>query len=91
MILTVFKHRYPISLTTGGAGVRFLPSVANLVLEELPVRVEGFSTLVARECFVCCMSPFVFFQIAHVVESCENERKNSSTMTKKLHQTVNVA
>lgn len=65
--------------------MRFLSSVANLVLEEFPVRVEGFSTLVARECFVCGMSPFVFFQIAHVVESCEDERENSSTMMKKFY------
>lgn len=71
--------------------MRFLPGVANLVLEEFPVRVERFSTLVACECFVCGMSSFVFFQIAHVVESCENQKENSSIMTKKLNQTANLA
>lgn len=49
--------------------MRFLPSVASLVLQKFSVRVEGFSTMVARECLVRGMSPFVLFEITQVVES----------------------
>lgn len=49
--------------------MKFLPSVASLVLQKFSVRVEGFSALVARECLVCGMSPFVFFKVTQVVES----------------------
>lgn len=72
-----------ISLTTSNASVGFLASMANLVLQEFPLCVKGFPALVASEHFVCGMGPFVFFQIAHVVEACENKSKNSSKMTKK--------
>lgn len=69
MLKGTFKTRQRELLTTGGAAMRFLPSVASLVLQEFSVRVEGFSTLVARECLVCGMSPFVLFEITQVVES----------------------
>lgn len=49
--------------------MRFLPSMTSLVLQKFSVRVEGFSTLVARECLVCGMSPFVLLEVTQVVES----------------------
>lgn len=65
----IFPTRQRLFLTTGGAAVWFFPSVASLVLQELSVRVEGFSTLVTCECLVCGMSPLVLLEITQVVES----------------------
>lgn len=47
----------------------FFPGVASLVLQELSVCVEGFSTLVTCECLDCGMSPLVLLEITQVVKS----------------------
>lgn len=43
--------------------------MAGLVLQQLPVCVEGLSTLIAGECPVCCMSPLVLLEITQIGES----------------------
>ena len=54
--------------TTGLAGVRFVPRVSDLVLQQFPVHVEGLATLVTGELSVCSVSLLVLLQVADVTE-----------------------
>lgn len=65
----IFATRQWLLLTTGGTAVWFFPGMASLVLQELSVCVEGFSTLVTCECLDCGMSPLVLLEITQVVKS----------------------
>ena len=56
-------------LTAGITVVRFVPSVAHLVLQQLPLHVERLSTLVTGERLFCGVSLFVVFEIAEVAET----------------------
>lgn len=56
-------------LTTGGTAVWFFPSMAGLVLEKLSVCVEGLSTLVTCEGFICCVGSLVLLKVAQVIKS----------------------
>lgn len=47
----------------------FFPNMASLVLQKLSVRVEGFPTLVTRECLVSAVSPLVLLEVTQVVKS----------------------
>ena len=74
--LRIYHRLYDLSkledrklLTAGVTVVRFVPSVADLVLQQLPLHVERLSTLVTGECLVCGVGLFVVFEIAEVAET----------------------
>lgn len=56
-------------LTAGLAAVGFVSAVAELVFEELPLHVEGFAALLARELLLCAVRLLVLLQVAEVTEA----------------------
>lgn len=57
------------ALTTCHTAVRSLSCVADSVLYELAVHVEGFTTVVTGVKFVCGVSLLVFLQVADITET----------------------